>query len=274
MYSLSPLDQGRLLAVGFYQLLERVTRAEIPTFLIASPRFLDDPRYLARRLRPLLGSVANEEASLAVHARISDAMKVDPPVEPNAMRLSVAQAITHPCDENAGPVSHAKLDQRAVRLELARMRRLQAETETALGSSRREVAEARLRGAGAREETRAARTALERAGQTMRIETERLDGEIAQLREQLAATVEQGEREAAELREQVIAANGQRDREVAQLNERLAELRVRTDSAQTDAEHWRRTLQEVYSSRSWRLTRGVRAIGRVMQIVRSAGLRR
>lgn len=54
VYALDPVDQARLLAVGFHHLVERLTRAGIPVYLIAFPRFTQDPEYLFSTLRGCL----------------------------------------------------------------------------------------------------------------------------------------------------------------------------------------------------------------------------
>ena len=43
MYSLNPVDQGRLLAVGFHHLIERLTKADVPILFLDFPRLAEDP---------------------------------------------------------------------------------------------------------------------------------------------------------------------------------------------------------------------------------------
>ncbi|HEX4259795.1 MAG TPA: hypothetical protein VHY76_01720, partial [Acetobacteraceae bacterium] len=54
IFSLNPIDEARLLAVGFHRLIERLVQADIPIVLVAFPRFATDPDYLHRQLAPLL----------------------------------------------------------------------------------------------------------------------------------------------------------------------------------------------------------------------------
>lgn len=54
LFSLHQKDMERLLAVGFYQLIERLTRAGIPFVLLHFPRFAQDFDYLYKTLAPLL----------------------------------------------------------------------------------------------------------------------------------------------------------------------------------------------------------------------------
>ena len=76
LYSLNPLDEGRLLAVGFHHLLERLTAAEVPVVLLAFSKFARDPKYLYRQLRPWLPSSVTELLAIEVHQKLADPAKV------------------------------------------------------------------------------------------------------------------------------------------------------------------------------------------------------
>ena len=91
-YSLNPLDQGRLLAVGFHQLLERLIRADIPIVLLAFPRLVEDPHYLFRKLQPLLPATVSEDIAADAHRRIADLTKVRVRDELGAMARTEASA--------------------------------------------------------------------------------------------------------------------------------------------------------------------------------------
>src|SRR5690606_19691864 len=45
VYSLHPLDQGRILATGFFKLVQRLTEADVPMNFVAFPRLVDDGAY-------------------------------------------------------------------------------------------------------------------------------------------------------------------------------------------------------------------------------------
>ena len=49
-----PHRSGTYLAVGFHQLLERLSHTDVPIVFLAFPRFTNDPDYLFRKLRPIL----------------------------------------------------------------------------------------------------------------------------------------------------------------------------------------------------------------------------
>jgi hypothetical protein len=76
VYSLSPVDQARLLAVGFYQLLERLVRAEIPTVFLSFPRLIEDADYLYRKLAAILPETVTPEAARAAHTAVAEPSKV------------------------------------------------------------------------------------------------------------------------------------------------------------------------------------------------------
>jgi hypothetical protein len=56
LYSLDVVDQARLLAVAFHNLLEWAVRNELPLVLLEFPRLAEDREYLMERLWPWLGS--------------------------------------------------------------------------------------------------------------------------------------------------------------------------------------------------------------------------
>lgn len=76
VYSLNPMDQARLLAVGFHHLLERLVAAEIPIIFLSFPRMARDPDYLFHALSRVLPSDTTVEKARELHATIADAAKV------------------------------------------------------------------------------------------------------------------------------------------------------------------------------------------------------
>jgi hypothetical protein len=75
VFSLEPIDQMRLLAVGFHHLVERLVRAEVRIVFVSFPRIVTDAEYLADCLAPLLPRVSRQSA-LAAHARVANAAMV------------------------------------------------------------------------------------------------------------------------------------------------------------------------------------------------------
>ena len=76
VYSLNPLDQARLLAVQFHQLVLKVAEAGIPLIFPVFPRIVTDWGYLHKCFRPILPPEITEEAARAAHASVADATKV------------------------------------------------------------------------------------------------------------------------------------------------------------------------------------------------------
>jgi hypothetical protein len=76
VYSLNPLDQARLLAVQFHQLVLKASEAGIPLVFPVFPRIATDWEYLHKSLRPILPPEITEDAARAAHVRVADAAKV------------------------------------------------------------------------------------------------------------------------------------------------------------------------------------------------------
>jgi hypothetical protein len=68
IFSVSPIDQARLLAVGFHHLIERVVRADVPVVLLSFARLVSEPDYLFAKLRNLLPAGISLEQAREVHA--------------------------------------------------------------------------------------------------------------------------------------------------------------------------------------------------------------
>ncbi|MGO4450682.1 hypothetical protein AB4Y96_17335 [Phyllobacterium sp. TAF24] len=119
LYSLNPLDQARLLAIGFHHLIERLSHAGIPIYLLAFPRFTEDPEYLFSVLRNCLPPSTTLEAVTAIHESI---------VEPDKVRVGAEIALQVP---NNTPMASAddypsleQLDNIALRREIRKLRHL------------------------------------------------------------------------------------------------------------------------------------------------------
>lgn len=120
VFSINPIDQGRLLAVGLHTLLERLVAADIPVVLLAFPRMATDWRYLFRKLRRFLPASVDVDAARSVHHRIADLAKVRVGAELAAEQGAV------------GIVRHATPGQVAaiaVRREMASLRQRLSERE-------------------------------------------------------------------------------------------------------------------------------------------------
>jgi hypothetical protein len=124
IYSLDPLDQARLLAVGFHHLIERLVQADIPIILLAFPRLAEDPDYLYARLRPVLPAEVTLEIARAAHRQLADRGKVRIEAE-----LREAEAVGQmPIGRGDFP-SLQTLNNIALRRELGRVREQLAQAE-------------------------------------------------------------------------------------------------------------------------------------------------
>lgn len=128
IYSLHPLDQARVLALGFHRLLERLVAADVPVVLLGFPRMVEDADYLFDRLGRFLPAGIERAAARAAHARIADRAKV-----------------------RVGPEAHDptidRLDRVALNREIGRLRREAALLSEKLRIATEQGAAARLHAA-------------------------------------------------------------------------------------------------------------------------------
>jgi hypothetical protein len=76
VYSLDPVDQARILAMGFHRLVERLASAAIPMHFVAFPRMIEDAGYLFDCVRPCLPEHVTREIAISAHAAVADPHKV------------------------------------------------------------------------------------------------------------------------------------------------------------------------------------------------------
>lgn len=136
VYSLDPLDQSRLLAVGFHRLVNRLVQAEVPLIFIAFPRLAQDADYLVEKLRPIVPrSIGIEEARRA-HSRVADAalVRVGRELRDNGRQRLSAEGAARPMP------SLQELDNIALRRELVALRHETARLRDRLAASEAERA--------------------------------------------------------------------------------------------------------------------------------------
>jgi hypothetical protein len=76
VFSLNPLDQARLLAIQFHQLVLKVSEAGVPLIFPVFPKIVTDWEYLHRCLEPIFPTHITKEIARCSHARVADAAKV------------------------------------------------------------------------------------------------------------------------------------------------------------------------------------------------------
>jgi hypothetical protein len=238
-YSLNPIDQGRLLAVGFHHLLQRLIAADIPIIFLAFPRFIDDATYLFEKLRPILPRLVDHKTACSAHQRVADPAKVRVGKEIEA--LPVTDRV--PSARSMGYASAESLELIAVRRELTRLRKqitaLQHDAAAVEDQRRLDQAAASDSDTMLRNKLSAMETALAEAT-TANEQTARDQAEQVQILQQ----------EIHQCRQHALGMT----LEISRLNQQ----------AVADAEQQHRlemTLASMLTSRSWRLTRPYRAIG-------------
>ncbi|HQT67698.1 MAG: hypothetical protein B7Z78_06260 [Rhodospirillales bacterium 20-60-12] len=76
VYSLHPLDQARILALGFHKLIERLVRADVKIIMLSFPRLVQDAAYLHNQLASVLPAQVTRGAAMAAHHDLADAAKI------------------------------------------------------------------------------------------------------------------------------------------------------------------------------------------------------
>ena len=72
LYSLDPVDQARILAVGFHKLVHWATKNDIPIIFLDFPRFARDGDYLCDPLAPVLTAHCSPEQARKAFAALAD----------------------------------------------------------------------------------------------------------------------------------------------------------------------------------------------------------
>ena len=121
VYSLNPLDQARLLAVQFHQLVFNVSRAGIPLIFPIFPRMATDWEYLYNCLKPVLPGEITPEIARRAHARVAKLSLVRVTGELAERNGNVVSLDSAP---HVGPryPSCAEIDNIALRREIVRLR--------------------------------------------------------------------------------------------------------------------------------------------------------
>jgi hypothetical protein len=241
IFSLHPMDQARLLAVGFHRLLERLVQADVPTILIAFPRFATDPDYLLGKLSPVLPVRVSSEKAREAHAATFSAANVRVGDE-----LSREPGFPLFRNEVPGP-SFGVLDNIALKRNLSLLRNRLEEVETSHkelehegGILRDQVHHLSIRTA----EVEADRAALAHERDTLLAHTKQLSICIAQT-------------EADRVILEHAAADMKRSTEVQA--ERLASAQREICLAQRRAAEFERRLAAIETSTMWRATLPLRA---------------
>lgn len=137
VYSLNPLDQARLLAVQFHQLVLKVSEAGIPMVFPVFPRIATDWAYLHQCLGTVLPAHITAEMARSAHARVADSAKVRVTHEIGWDRAEDAIRTREYAPRFP---SQTEVDNIALRREIGRLRQQLASERTAALETERERA--------------------------------------------------------------------------------------------------------------------------------------
>jgi hypothetical protein len=123
VYSLNPIDQARILATGFHQVIHALAKRAVPMVFLDFSRMIEDGDYLYAQLKPYLGESIDRDAALALHrslaapALMRTGAELGRAAAPDVSAHSSAGAHT-------GSPSFETLDRAALLRELKAVRRL------------------------------------------------------------------------------------------------------------------------------------------------------
>jgi hypothetical protein len=160
VYSLDPVDEARLLAVGFHRLIHWATASGIPLILLEFPRIVQDADYLVDTLWPWLGAHCQRDQALAAFAAVAD---------PEMVRVDGSE--TAEPEVEAGAIDPDSLDRAALKTLLA-------ERDAALAGLRGELAAAEVRLAEAESRVVETHARLAEDGQRAAEREQRLGGAV------------------------------------------------------------------------------------------------
>jgi hypothetical protein len=72
VYSLNPIDQARILAVGFHQVIHAFVKRGVPILFLDFPRMINDGDYLFQQLKPYLGDGIDKSAAMEVFHSLAE----------------------------------------------------------------------------------------------------------------------------------------------------------------------------------------------------------
>lgn len=118
VYSLNPIDQARILAIGFHQVIHAFAKRAVPIVFLDFSRMIEDGEYLYGQLKAFLPDTTSREAALALHRSLAapDLMRM-------AAELGGATASPSSTERPDLPPTFDTLDRAALLRELKAARR-------------------------------------------------------------------------------------------------------------------------------------------------------
>ncbi|AJY06777.1 hypothetical protein SB768_09540 [Burkholderia sp. SIMBA_043] len=236
VYSLNPVDQARILALGFHETIRALVRKDIPIIFLDFPRLVGDGAYLWGKLERILKDKTDKMHAMRVHAEIADTSKVRAGKEicEPAMQRDTASQFGEISRPKISYPSHDTLDRAALLRELERLRnRLNSMTNDAT-RLKEESAQAAAIAEQASMKNKSLQSQLEMANQREARLRDDAHAEIENCKAQYSAQSHQISSELQQAYEQRIAAD--RSQFIAKI-----ELLEQSIAALRDSTSWRAT---------------------------------
>ncbi len=122
VYSVNPMDQARILAVGFHKVLQVLVRHDIKIALLDFPRLIQDPEYLYGKLASFLPTTLGRDAAIAAHEKVADPTKVRVGTEIASSSGNTPSEGDRKVDPRLQYPEFSAIDNVALKREIARLR--------------------------------------------------------------------------------------------------------------------------------------------------------
>jgi len=246
VYSLNPLDQARVLAMGFHETVRTLVQKDVPIIFLDFPRLVNDGEYLWAKLSPILRDRINREAAIAAHAKLALPSKVRVGEELGSFQGK-------PSARGEKPIvfpAHDELDRLSILRELTRVREKANQLSTT----------------STREKNRADHLFSELT--QLRSEISNLQVQLSQANEALRQVQLDAETAVSALEERLKkdhekAQQALRDQLKSDNDLTLSMCRRKYDNRISELENM---VSALHSSTSWRVTHPLRAVGRWIRI--------
>jgi hypothetical protein len=124
VYSMNPLDQARILALGFHEVVKALTRHNVPIVFLDFPRFANDAEYTYEALKDFIP--ARRDVALAAHASLAAPSKIRAGKEISDQQADTSASKHRLIRANLNYPSIETVDLISLRRELRRLRDLTA----------------------------------------------------------------------------------------------------------------------------------------------------
>jgi len=244
VYSLNPIDQARILALGFHETVRALVRKDVPIIFLDFPRLIEEGDYLWSKLEPILRNGINRQDANAVHARIADSGKVRAGKEIGeaAQQQAVSNQTGAILKGRIEFPSHETLDRAALLRELTRLRNALKASSAEAAHWQNEAEQASARVHQLSEDNHGLRSKVERTMQEAADAQAKAEADLKTYNEKL------------QLHDAELAQQLQQSYERKLLDNRTESL-ARIAALEG-------SIAQLQRSRSWRVTKPIRTIAR------------